>query len=195
MSRLRWIWLVSLAAALLVGAAVGTRWRAAPPPAATPLPAQQPAAPVPQAGTPSPFLEIEGTRLAGADEAGRRLWEIRAKTLEVDSSRKRIILTGVTGQFYAASTPQLTFAAPHAIFLVQSKDVALSGGVVATTRDGKTLRASRVAWASSTRLLTATGDVIVTQPGMTIRADKLVSDAGLQQTSFSGNIQVKVTER
>lgn len=186
--------------ALVLGGAIGARWWAQPPAPPTPTPAEAPAPPAassePQepGAAETPFLTIEGTRLSGADPQGRRVWDLRAQTLQVDRLQQRIVMTAVTGQFYTAAGPQLVFTAPRASFEIDSKDVELSGGVTARAQDGRTLRAATVRYGAGARTLTATGNVVLTQPGLSIRADELRTDAALEQPRFSGNIVVRVTE-
>lgn len=198
MTRSRWIWAASLLLALVLGGVLGVRWRgqAPRPPAATPPspPAVAPATPEQPAAAEPPFLKIEGTQLSGTDPEGRRVWDLQAQTLSVDRGQQRVIMTAVTGQFYRAGRPQLTFTAPRARFAIDSRDVELSGGVVARTPDGRTLRAAMVRYNAGERTLTATGDVVLTQTGLSIRADELRTDPALEQPQFSGNIVVRVTE-
>lgn len=196
MIRWRWVAFLVFIAAVLGGLGVRYWMRSAPPappPAAAPAP---PPAPAPAV----PFLHIEGTTLAGVDETGQRLWEMQAKSLQVDRQRDRISLMEVTGQLYQSGQPQLQFAASRAVFVTASKDVELTGGVVGRTPDGRTLRAGTVRYNGQTKALTASGGVTVTQlprpggTGMVIQADNLTTDVGLTQTTFSGNVKVKVSE-
>lgn len=200
MTRSRVAAFISLAAVLAAGVLIGLWWdgRQPAPPAAEPAPppAAQPASPAPGAGgaQESPFLQIEGTNLSGADQQGRRVWDLKARTLEVDRSRRRLIMTAVTGQFYAEGKPQLAFRAPSAVLDVVTRDVELTGGVTVRAADGRTLRASRLRYAAGPGTLTASGDVRLDQPGVSIRADELRTDAALSQPRFSGNVVVRVTE-
>lgn len=200
MTRSRLAALIALAAVLAAGVVIGRWWdgRPAQPPAAEPSPPPT-AAPAPPASDPgrgqeSPFLQIEGTNLSGADQQGRRVWDLKAQTLEVDRSRRRLIMTSVTGQFYSAGKPQLAFRAPSAVLDVATRDVELTGGVTVRAQDGRTLRASRLRYVAEPGTLTASGDVRLDQPGVSIRADELRTDAALSQPRFSGNVVVRVTE-
>lgn len=197
---IRWRWVVLLVVLAAVMGGLGVRWWMGPapgppasPPAATPAPSPAPA-------PATPFLQIEGTNLAGVDEAGRRLWEMQARSLQVDRQRNRISLLEVTGQLFQSGKPQLQFAASRAVFVTESKDVELAGGVIGRTPDGRILRAATVRYDGQTKVLTASGGVTLTQParpgvtGTVIQADSLVTDAGLVQTTFSGNVTVKVSE-
>ncbi|MGH2398516.1 MAG: LPS export ABC transporter periplasmic protein LptC [bacterium] len=189
------LWIASVVVALLAGGLIGLNWAGRR--EARPAPAElQPASPQTPAQPRSeePFLQIEGTRLSGTDPQGRRMWDIRATTLEVDRDRQRIIMKAVIGQFYSGGKPQLGFSAPAAVFDISSKNVELSGGVVARSPDGRRLRAARVRLDAAQRMLIARGDVALTQPGMSIRADELRTDAALAHPKFSGNIVVRVSE-
>ena len=44
------------------------------------------------------------------------------------------------------------------------------------------------------REIEATGAVVLTQPGVVARADRLVADTGLERTRLSGNVRVTTTE-
>jgi len=197
LTRTRGIWLASLVAALALGALIGARWwgdRAAAPPAEpAPPAAQEPVAPTPEPPE-TPLLEIQGTKLSGTDPEGRRVWDLRAQTLAVDRLRQRVVMTSVTGEFYGGGKAQLAFTAPSAVFNVASKDVELTGGVAARTPDGRTLRAARIRYAAGEGALAAFGGVVLTQSGMSIRADELRTDPALAQPRFSGNIVVRITE-
>lgn len=182
--------MIAAAGAVIIGAGVWW-WRA---PVPVPSPASRPAPAAPRPRPDVPFLNIEETALSGVDAGGRRLWDVRATTLQVDRARNVVTLTDVAGQFYQAGTPSLVFTAPRGVYSVQTKQVELSGGVVGTTPDGRTLRAPTVRWDGRQQQFTASGGVTVSQQGMTIRADRLSSDAALRHPTFTGNITVKVTE-
>jgi len=195
--------LAALAAALILGALLGAWWTAGRPPgppAAQPAPsppaqpASSPSTALAPGGPESPFLRVEGTTLSGTDPQGNLVWEMRATTLEVDRARERIVMTSVTGRFYRARTARLAFSAPSAVYHTGRKDVELTGGVTAWTPDGRTLRALRVRYTAADQTMVASGDVVVAQPGLSIRADELRTDPALSRQRFSGRIVVRATE-
>lgn len=190
-ARNRVILVVGAAVAVIIAVAVGLR--RTPTPATAPAPqAQSAPAPAPEPDT--PFLKIEGTQLSGSDTTGRRQWDLKAKTLQVDRAKNVVTLIDVTGQLFRNDAPALAFKAPTATFFAASKDVELSGGVIGQTPDGRTLRARVVRWDGRRAVFVASGGVTVTQPGMIIRADRLTSDAAMQRPTFDGNISVQVTQ-
>lgn len=189
--------MIGVAAAVIVAAVVGLRRTTpsstapAPAPQAQPTPAPPPPAP---AEPDQPFLNIEGTQLSGSDPKGRRLWDLKATTLQVDRTKNIVTMINVSGQLFQNEKPALAFRAPKATFFAASKDVELSGGVFGRTPDGRTLQAPLVRWDARKAMFVASGGVTVTQPGMIIRADRLTSDAAMRRPTFSGNIRVQVTQ-
>ena len=193
MHRKRVILSAAAMVAVILAAVVGLR-RTTPPSTATAPPQAQPAPGPAPAAPDQPFLNIEGTQLSGADAQGRRLWDLKATSLQVDRTKNIVTMNDVSGQLFENERPALAFRAPKATFFAASRDVQLSGGVFGRTPDGRTLRAPVVRWDHRNAVFIASGGVIVTQRGMSIRADRLTSDAAMRRPRFSGNISVQVTQ-
>ncbi len=140
---------------------------------------------------PVPFVDIQGTRLTGADDAGRRQWELQAASLQIDRDRNTIALTDVTGWLYRGGARQLQLRAPQATYVSQTKTVELSGGVTGSAPDGRSFAADRVRWTGTQ--LTAAGRIMLTQAGMTVRADWLSADAALDSVTFQGHVAITFT--
>lgn len=173
-------------------AAVAIWWRAGvtpPPPVAVEKPPLD-AAPATEA-SPPPFVDIQGTHLAGADDAGRRLWELEAGSLQIDESRNTIVLIGVTGWLYRDGARQVHLNAPRAAYRTETRTVELSGGVTGAAPDGRAFSADRVRWTANEQF-TAAGRVVLTQRGITIRADQMRADAALEDVSFEGHVAISV---
>jgi LPS export ABC transporter protein LptC len=137
----------------------------------------------------SPFVDIQGTRLAGADDAGRRQWELQAQSLQLDRDRSLVVLIGVTGWLFHNGKQQVHLVAPRATYASKSNTVELEGGVVGTVVDGRKLEADTIRWVAGTRL-TASGRIVLVQPGLTIRADSLHADAALEDVTFEGHVAI-----
>lgn len=167
---------------------------------ARPAPVQPPAAPVSVSAPPvseplpAPLLEIQGTRLAGTDEAGRRQWELQAASLEVDRRRNVITLVAVTGWLYRGDARQIHLTAPRAVYTVASRQIHLTGGVTGAAQDGRTFHADRVVWDGRQGRMIADGHITVTQPGMTMRADHLETGLGLERIALEGHVAITLEE-
>lgn len=194
MHRKRVILSAAAMVAVILAAVVGLRRTTPPSTATAPSPQAQPAPGPAPAEPDQPFLNVEGTQLSGADAQGRRLWDLKATSLQVDRTKNIVTMNDVSGQLFENERPALAFRAPKATFFAASRDVQLSGGVFGRTPDGRTLRAPVVRWDHRNAVFIASGGVIVTQRGMSIRADRLTSDAAMRHPRFSGNISVQVTQ-
>jgi LPS export ABC transporter protein LptC len=140
----------------------------------------------------SPFVDIQGTHLVGADDAGRRQWELQAQSLQLDRGRSIVVLIGVTGTLFHKGKQQVHVVAPRATYASKSNTVELAGGVVGTVVDGRKLEADTIRWVAGTQL-TASGRIVLVQPGLTIRADSLHADAALEDVTFEGHVAILAT--
>jgi LPS export ABC transporter protein LptC len=140
----------------------------------------------------SPFVDIQGTHLAGADDAGRRQWELQAQSLQLDKDRSMVVLLDVTGWLFRDGKQQVHLVARRATYASKSNTVELAGGVVGSVVDGRKLEADTIRWVAGTRL-TASGRIVLVQPGLTIRADSLHADAALEEVTFEGHVAIIAT--
>lgn len=166
---------------------------ARPSPAVTPQPSGPPS-PGSQPGQPLPPVSVEGSRITGSDPAGRVEWELRAVSVEVDNARQQIRLEGVEGTFFEKEKATIIFSAPRGIFDIAQRDVVLSGRVRARTPSGARMEADVMHWIAGRRLLVATGNILLAQQKLTVRADRMETDVGLRKTRVSGNVKLTVTE-
>ncbi len=170
--------------------------------APAPTPAGTGSPPGSQASTPRPSptatiarvppVEVKRTAISTVDSEGRLQWEIRAETASVDSLSRTATLTRVEGTYFHEGGPAVTFAAPKGTFFVATRNMTLSDGVRARAAGGETLEAKVVRWDPGRAQIEATGSVVLRQGGMTVRADRLMTDTSLRLSSMSGNVRVTV---
>lgn len=154
----------------------------------TPVSAQQLRRVVAAEAVSPSFVNIEGTRLVGADAAGRPQWELQATSLQMDQSRSTIALSNVTAWLYRAGDRYLQLRAPQAVYASGTKVVDLSGGVSGSAPDGRTFTADQVRW-TGVELL-ASGRITLSQGGLTVRAERMTIDAGLDKATFEGHVAI-----
>lgn len=155
-------------------------------------PTAQPS-PRPRTAHPPP-IEVDGTTISTVDAAGRRQWDIRAKSVAVDGASRTATLEAVEGTYFRAGEPAIAFSAPHGTLYLATRDVTLSGRVRARATSGQTLEADVVRWFPKSQQIEASGSVKLSQSGMIVHGDHLVADVSLQRTRMSGNIRVTVAQ-
>ena len=74
---------------------------------------------------------------------------------------------------------------------LKSKDVQLTGNVVVVTTQAEKLVAQDLRFTNVDSLITASGEVVITKPGVYAKADKAVADRGLEQIKLIGNALVR----
>lgn len=93
--------------------------------------------------------------------------------------------------FFKGGKPRLTVTAPVAIVDEGTHDVNLSGGVLARTTARDTLASDLMTYDEKTRLLTAVGHVVATDPsGDRLTGTRAIADLDLQQIQLFGQSPV-----
>src|SRR2546430_14011634 len=117
-----------------MGTIMGTPWRLILASGAAALAASSWASPGPLAvvagavgPVPAPFVDIQGTRLTGADDAGRKQWELQAASVQIDRERNTLTLADVPGWLYRGGARQLQLHAPRATYQSQTRTGGLAG--------------------------------------------------------------------
>lgn len=145
-------------------------------------------------GVAIPPAVIKGTSISSVDEKGRRQWELYADSVIVDGAAGTATLTSVRGTYFKEGQPAISFTAPRGTFFIATRNVTLSGHVLARSASGHALEADLVQWFAKTQQIEASGAVVLRQGGMTVHADRLTADAALRRTRLQGNIRVTVAE-
>ncbi|MBC5805172.1 MAG: LPS export ABC transporter periplasmic protein LptC [Candidatus Eremiobacter antarcticus] len=90
--------------------------------------------------------------------------------------------------FYKEGAARLTVRAPAALVDQTSHNIALSGGVLAKTAGGDTLRSDTMMYNDKTQLLTAIGHVVAgSAGGYRLTGKRAVADLDLQQIRLFGD--------
>jgi LPS export ABC transporter protein LptC len=95
--------------------------------------------------------------------------------------------------FYKGGAARLTVLAPAALVDQTSHNIALSGGVLAKTAAGDTLRSDTMMYNDKTQLLTAIGHVVAgSAGGYRLTGKRAVADLDLQQIRLFGDTPAPV---
>lgn len=125
------------------------------------------------------------------DKQGKKNWELTAETMEVDAVKQENNLTGVKGKLFLENGSIVNLSADKGVLYLKNKDVQLMGNVLVTTSQAEQLVAKELKFTNVDSLITATGEVVITKPGMVAKADKVTADRSFEQIKLMGNALVR----
>jgi LPS export ABC transporter protein LptC len=117
----------------------------------------RPAPPPPRSQEPT--VDIVVPTLTKFDEAGRRLWELRAASLTLDRQAEQASAMDVQLDFFRDEQVTLEVVAARLLLSNKSGDFELEGGITAQGEQGLKFRTERMHWDARDELLS--GDLEV----------------------------------
>jgi len=119
---------------------------------------------------------------------GKKFWEVIAVSGNYDKSLEKITLQNIKGNFYKNDVVVLSVAAPVAIYDSAKKEVTLKNGAKAANNKNVLITAREIRWAGTTDMITATGNVKITQDNkMITTSDKSVFNTDFTNLKLIGN--------
>lgn len=164
---------------IFVGGAVYWAFSAAPPPEPDAPPETEPPA----------ALTYHGNTLS-EEKDGKKVWELTADVIELDANANRTILKGVRGTFYQENGESLTLRAPEAVYEIEEKNIAMTGGATAVSSDGAELTADRMLWEGAAEKFSGEGNVRLTRGDTLLVGDKIESGDGFERVIVTGNARI-----
>ncbi len=152
-----------------------------------PLPASPPEAePTAQEAS---ILSYVGNSITEEKE-GKRLWELKAETIEIDSNTKNVQMKNVMGTFYQDKGGKIEIKAPIAFLDSKTKDISMPVRMEAVASDGGTFAANEARWSGKEQRFYGSGNIVVTKEDTVITGDKIESDTNMEKVKISGNAKV-----
>lgn len=124
------------------------------------------------------------------EKDGKRLWELKAETIEINSSTKDIQMKNVIGTFYQDKGGKIEIKAPEAFLDNKTKEITMPIRVEATVSDGGTFAANEARWSGKDQRFYGSGNIVVTKDDTMITGDKLESDTTMEKIKVYGNAKV-----
>jgi LPS export ABC transporter protein LptC len=129
---------------------------------------------------------FEGSSLVERKD-GKKLWELSAETINVDSATKNVYFNNFNGTFYDANGRELKLTAQEAFFDSTTKDLVMQGEIKATSSDGAVFTAPKARWMGKEGRIYASGGITLTQGDTVITGDEIESDSSLAKVKIQGN--------
>lgn len=165
---------------LLAGLSVGAKWRSAPTPALNP----------PAPAVPRISIGLDDATLV-LRQRGVRQAEIRAERVTVSRDLRTARFVGITqAMVYDRAGETLRISAAEILLDRQTNDLRIRGPVVITSPRGYELTASDAEWHDARQQMIFPRGVQVRYRDQTLRAGRLVVDAGLTSFELSGGVDI-----
>jgi len=124
------------------------------------------------------------------EKDGKRLWELKAESIEIDSNTKNIQMKNLVGTFYQDKGGKIEIKSPEAFLDNKTKDITMPVKVEAVASDGGTFTANEARWSAKEQRFYGSGNIVVTKDDTVITGDKIESDTTMEKVKVYGNAKV-----
>ncbi len=124
------------------------------------------------------------------EKAGKKLWELKAKSIVIDPKTQMATLKDMHGKYYEIDGGVLSITAPLGIYNQKNKNIEMQGGVSITGPDGMEFKAQKVHWDSQKGLFTGDGQVQIARGDMHASAEHIESGNGFTDFKLQGNANI-----
>lgn len=125
------------------------------------------------------------------EKDGKRLWELSAENIQVDSKNNQVTLQQVRGILYREDGTTLNLTTPVVLFNTQTKFMVMPQPFTATTSDGATFLANQAEWNGQTKVLVGKGNVKLTHNDTVVTGDLIQTTDTLEKIKVQGNAHVQ----
>ncbi|MDR3348316.1 MAG: LPS export ABC transporter periplasmic protein LptC [Acidaminococcales bacterium] len=130
-------------------------------------------------------IVMTGGRIA-EEKDGKKIWEMTAETIEIDSKTGQNTLIGVKGRLYRQAGGAIDIAAGGGTYDPENAEIFLSGGVTAVYSEGWRLKCREIKWDSAKGLISARGDAEFTKDGLLVYGSEIQADRELTKIKVAG---------
>lgn len=126
---------------------------------------------------------------------GKKSWELKIATMELDDKKENALLKGIEGKFYAEDGRVMTVTADEGTVNMKSKNIILTKNPKGVTTDNGTVTADKVTWLNKERLVVAEGHAKITKNDVVATADKATMDVGIDKAKLEAHAKVTKGEQ
>ena len=124
------------------------------------------------------------------EKDGKRLWELSAETIEVDTNTKNMKFKNMKGIFYQTNGGKIDITAPEAVVDSKTKDIVMAGKVHAIATDSTAFTAQEIRWSSKEQRFCGTGDILLTKDDTVMTGDRIEGDGNMSKIKVSGHANI-----
>ena len=140
--------------------------------------------------------QAESTRMAFSGSSlveesdGKRIWELTARKIEVDSKTRWVYLTDLQGVFYRTDGSKIDVTAKEAIVDPKAKNMEMTGGFFMKSSDGPTFRADQGRYNSKDKRIFASGNIHATREDAVLTGAEFEADDKFEVMLIKGNAKI-----
>lgn len=124
------------------------------------------------------------------EKDGKRLWELSAETIEIDTNTKNMKFKNSKGIFYQENGGKIEIIAPETVVDSKTKEVVMAGKVQAMASDGTAFTAQTIRWSGQEQRFYGSGDVLLTQDDTVMAGDHIESDGNMSKIKVYGHASI-----
>ena len=121
-------------------------------------------------------MQLSNVHYEQIDQQGFKEWALDAQSAQMFEEEKKIALKSLKVIFFSGEDKGFTLVADHGELHTSSKDVTVSGNVVATTDEGFQIETDSLQYSSQDRTISTTDNVTLRGKGMVMRGKGMVID-------------------
>ncbi len=125
------------------------------------------------------------------EKNGKKVWELKAKTIEFDSNQNQSNLTDIVAKLYREDGTYIDVTSKNGIYDTQNKKITLHGDVLAVYSQGWTLKCQKLEWSQSGKTIEASTNVELVKGDVVALGDKIQTDDDFKQFKLAGNAVVE----
>jgi LPS export ABC transporter protein LptC len=148
------------------------------------------AADAPRSGSSDPEIALHQVHMVETRD-GSTVWEVRADRVEVSERGGATVLSRETRPVeivFFSTRGRVTCTADRAVVDLKTKDVELSGAVIARSDQGMELRTEALKWIAASRRLQSNRAVTITRGTLVSQGKGMEAEADLERVRLFQNI-------
>ena len=140
-----------------------------------------------------PFEQVKQANMVVKDTSlveekdGQKSWILDVGEIEIDRETDLNMLKGVKGKLFGENGETLDITAKGGTFNPQTREIVLTGDVLAVYSKGWTLKCQKIQWIPNEQTIIAKDSVECEKEGLYIAGDEIQTDPNLVKIKVTGN--------
>ena len=134
-------------------------------------------------------MAFSGSHLTETQD-GKPIWDLTARTMEVDSKTQWVYMTDMTGVLFRQDGTKIDVTGKQAVVDPKTRNVEITGGITMKASDGPTFQAEKGRYVAKDRRIFASGSIRATKEDYVLTANELETDDQFEVITVKGNARI-----